>query len=220
MRSRWFGFVVALVALAVTWYVWDQLPPRMATHWDAFGHVNGYSSRAFGGFLAPVLIVGLTLLFQVLPALDPRNANYPKFADTYWAIANAVVLFVGIVHLMVLAYGLGYPVAMTRVLPLGLGVLFIVLGNVLPRVEPNWFVGIRTPWTLSSDTVWRKTHRTGGWTFFLGGCALVVEGVIPLGSLWPAMIVTMAAVVLIPVVQSYVLWKGEQGGQASLGRRD
>ena len=211
MRSRWFGFVVALVALAATWYVWDQLPPRMATHWDAFGHVNGYSSRAFGAFLAPVLIVFLSLVFQVLPALDPRKANYAKFTSTYWVIANAVVLFVGIVHLMVLAYGLGYPVAMTRVLPLGMGVLFIVLGNVLPRVEPNWFVGIRTPWTLSSDTVWRKTHRTGGWTFFLAGCALLVEGVIPLGTLWPAMAVTIAAAALIPVIQSYVLWKGERG---------
>jgi uncharacterized membrane protein len=214
MRSRWFGFVVALVALAVTWYAWDQLPPRMATHWDAFGHFNGYSPRAFGALFAPGLIVFTTLLFQALPALDPRRENYPKFFGTYWVIANSVVLFVGVVHVMVLINALGHPIAMTRVVPLGMGILFIALGNVLPRVEPNWFVGIRTPWTLSSDTVWRKTHRTGGWTFFLGGCALLIEGVIPLGSFWPALIVTIAAAVLIPVIQSYVLWKGEQGTQA------
>lgn len=214
MRSRWFGFVVALLAIAATWFAWDRLPPHMATHWDALGHVNGYSSRAFGAFFAPVLIVLLTLLFQVLPALDPRRANYAKFADTYWVIANAVLFFVGIAHLLVLAYGLGYPVAMTRILPLGLGILFIALGNVLPRVEPNWFVGIRTPWTLSSDTVWRRTHRTGGWTFFVGGCALLVEGVLFIGSSWPVMVVTIMAAVLIPVIQSYVLWKGERGDRA------
>jgi len=214
MRSRWFGLVVAVVALAATWYVWDQLPPRMATHWDGLGHVNGYSTRAFGALLAPGLIVLLTLLFQVLPALDPRRENYAKFVGTYWVIANSVVLFVGVVHVMVLINALGHPIAMTRVVPLGMGILFIALGNVLPRVEPNWFVGIRTPWTLSSDTVWRKTHRTAGWTFFLGGCVLLVEGVIPLGTYWPAMVVTIAAVALVPVIQSYVLWRGEKGGQA------
>lgn len=214
MRSRWFGLVVALAALAATWYVWDHLPPRMATHWDTLGHVNGYSTRAFGALFAPALIFLMTLLFQALPALDPRRENYAKFAGTYWVIANSVVLFVGVVHAMVLVNALGHPIAMTRVVPLGLGILFIALGNVLPRVEPNWFVGIRTPWTLSSDTVWRKTHRTGGWTFFLGGCALLVEGVIPLGSYWPALVVTIAAAALIPVVQSYVLWKGEQRGRA------
>ncbi|HTY07078.1 MAG TPA: SdpI family protein [Gemmatimonadales bacterium] len=213
MRSRWFGLLVALAAVAATWYAWDLLPPRMATHWDASGHVNGWSPRAFGAFFAPGMIVALTLLFQVLPALDPRRQNYEKFIHTYWVIANSVLLFLGVVHGMILANALGYNVAMTRVVPLGMGVLFIALGNVLPRVEPNWFVGIRTPWTLSSDTVWRKTHRTGGWTFFLGGCALLIEGVIPLGNFWPVMVATVAAAALIPVVQSYLLWKGEQGGQ-------
>jgi uncharacterized membrane protein len=103
---------------------------------------------------------------------------------------------------------------MSRIVPLGLGILFIALGNVLPRVEPNWFVGIRTPWTLSSDTVWRRTHRTGGWTFLLGGCALIVEGMTSLGTYWPALIVTIAAAGLIPIIQSYVLWKGEQSDRA------
>lgn len=214
MRSRWFGFVIALLTLAATWWVWDQLPPRMATHWDAFGHVNGYSSRAFAGFFAPVMITGLTILFQALPALDPRRENYAKFSGTYWVIANAVMLFIGVVHVMLLINGLGHPIAMTHVIPLGLGILFIALGNVLPRVEPNWFVGIRTPWTLSSDTVWRKTHRTGGWVFFLAGCAVLVEGMIPLGNQWPLMALTIAAAVLTPVIQSYVLWKGEQGDRA------
>lgn len=214
MRSRWFGLVVAAVTLAVTWWAWDRLPPHMATHWDINGHVNGYSPRAFGGLFAPGLIVLLTLLFQALPLLDPRRQNYEKFIPTYWIIANSVVLFVGVVHVMVIGNAVGYPVAMSRVVPLGLGILFIALGNVLPRVEPNWFVGIRTPWTLSSDAVWRKTHRTGGWTFFLGGCALLVEGVIPMGRYWPALFVTIAVAALIPVVQSYFLWKGEHGDRA------
>src|SRR5262249_2410823 len=142
MRSRWFGLVVALCSVAVTWWAWDQLPPHMATHWDASGHVNGDSSRAFGALFAPGLMGVLALLFQVLPRLDPRHRNYEKFIHTYWVIANSVVLFVGVVHVMVIGNAIGYPVAMSRVVPLGMGILFIALGNVLPRVEPNWFVGI------------------------------------------------------------------------------
>jgi len=211
MRSRWFGFVVAAAALAVTWWAWDRLPPHLATHWDASGHVNGYSSRAFGGLFAPGLIVLLTLLFQVLPVLDPRRQNYEKFIHTYWVIANSVGLFIGVAHVMVIANGLGYPVAMTRIVPLGLGILFIALGNVLPRVEPNWFVGIRTPWTLSSDTVWRKTHRTGGWLMVLGGFALVACAFLPPGVFLPLLIAAILLMAVVPIVQSYVLWKREQG---------
>src|SRR5207247_9922398 len=96
------------------------------------------------------------------------GANYAKFIDTYWLIANAVMLFILIGHGMIIATGLGYPVKVDRFMPIGIGLLFIVLGNYLTRVEPTWFIGIRTPWTLSSDTVSRKTHRTGG--------ALMVHG--------------------------------------------
>jgi len=210
MRRRWFGLVIAALAVGVSIWAYPQLPPTIATHWNVGGTADGFSSRATAVLIMPLVIIGLTGLFNVLPKLDPRRANYAKFIDTYWLIANAVILFILIGHGMIVATGLGYPVKVDRVMPIGIGVLFIVLGNYLTRVEPNWFIGIRTPWTLSSDTVWRKTHRTGGWLMVVGGFVLAASVFLPQGAFLPLLIAAILIVAVIPVVQSYILWKREQ----------
>jgi uncharacterized membrane protein len=210
MRSRWFGLVIAALAVAVSIWAYSQLPPTVATHWNVRGAPDGFSSRAVAVSIMPLVILGLTGLFNVLPRLDPRRENYTKFIATYWLIANAVILFILIGHGMIVATGLGYPVKVDRFMPIGVGLLFIVLGNYLTRVEPNWFVGIRTPWTLSSDTVWRKTHRTGGWLMVLGGFAIAASVFLPQDAFLPLLIAAVLIMAVIPIVQSYILWKREQ----------
>ena len=158
----------------------------------------------------PAVILVMTGVFRVLPRLDPRGENYTKFIGTYWLIANSVIVFVLIAHGMILATGLGYAVKIDRLMPIGIGVLFIILGNFFTRVEPNFFVGIRTPWTLSSDTVWRKTHRTGGWLMVLGGFVIAACAFFPPGAFLPLFIAAVLIMAVIPIVQSYVLWKREQ----------
>src|SRR5690242_19039179 len=214
MRSRWFGLVIVVLAVAVSIWAYPELPPTVATHWGVRGTADGFSSKGVAVLIMPAVILVLTGLFNVLPRLDPRRANYARFIGTYWLIVNAVILFILVGHGMIIANGLGYTVQVGRFMPIGVGLLFVVLGNYLTRVEPNWFVGIRTPWTLSSDTVWRKTHRAGGFVFLLGGCALLIEGITPLGNVLPVMIGTIVVTALTPVVQSYLLWKGEQGDRA------
>src|SRR2546425_2030547 len=211
MRSRWFGLVIALVAVAVSLWAYPQLPPTVATHWNVRGEADGFSSRTVAVAIMPLVIIGLTGLFNVLPRLDPRRANYTKFIGTYWLIANAVILFILVGHGMIIATGLGYPVKVDRFMPIGVGLLFIVLGNYLTRVEPNWFVGIRTPWTLSSDTVWRKTHRTGGWLMVLGGLVVAACAFLPHGAFLPLFITAIVIMAVVPIGQSYVLWKRERG---------
>jgi uncharacterized membrane protein len=210
MRSRWFGLVIAALAVAVSIWAYSQLPPTVATHWNVRGAPDGFSSRAVAVSIMPLVILGLTGLFNVLPRLDPRRENYTKFIATYWLIANAVILFILMGHGMIVATGLGYPVKVDRFMPIGVGLLFIVLGNYLTRVEPNWFVGIRTPWTLSSDAVWRKTHRTGGWLMVLGGFAIAASVFLPQGAFLPLLIAAVLMMAVIPIVQSYILWKREQ----------
>jgi len=210
MRSRWFGLVIAAMAVAVSLWAYPQLPPTVATHWNVRGVADGFSSRLVAVSIMPLVIIVMTGLFNVLPKLDPRRANYTKFIGTYWLIANAVILFILIGHGMIVATGLGYPVKIGRTMPIGVGLLFIVLGNYLTRVEPNWFVGIRTPWTLSSDTVWRKTHRTGGWLMVLGGLVIVTCAFLPPGAFLPLFIAAILIMSVIPIVQSYVLWKREK----------
>src|SRR5712692_9274253 len=147
MRSRWLGPLLAAVALALSLWAYPHLPERIATHWNVRGQPNGYSSRTVAVLMAPLLMLAVSLLFRVLPRLDPRGANYAKFIVMYWLLANTVVVFLLGVHALLLAQGVGLPVRMTTLLFPGTGLLLVCIGNYLSRVEPNWFVGIRTPWT-------------------------------------------------------------------------
>lgn len=210
MRSRWFGLIVAAVAIAVSIWAYPQLPPTVATHWSLSGTPDSFSSRVIAVVIIPAVILVMTGLFQVLPKLDPRRENYSKFFGTYWLICNTVIAFMLIAHAMIVASGIGFPIRIDRLMPVGVGLLFIVLGNYLTRVEPNWFVGIRTPWTLSSDAVWRKTHRTGGYLMVLGGLVLAGCAALPPRAFAPLLVTVILVMVGIPVVQSYILWKREQ----------
>ena len=210
MRSRSFGLVIAAVAVAMSVWAYPQLPPAVATHWSLNGTPDGFSSRLWALAIVPLVLAVMTAVFNVLPKVDPRRENYAKFLSSYWLIANAVVVFLLVAHAMIIAAGLGVAIRIDRLMPLGIGLLFVFLGNFLTRVEPNWFVGIRTPWTLSSDTVWRRTHRTGGWVFVIGGLVLAGAALLPRGAFLPLLIATIVVVPAIPIVQSYVLWKREQ----------
>jgi uncharacterized membrane protein len=210
MRSRWFGLVVAALAAAVSVWAHSHLPETVVTHWNLQGTPDGYSSRLWAVAVMPLVTLGLTGLFNVLPKMDPRRENYAKFLDSYWLIANAILVFTAVAHALIVANGLGYTVQVDRLLPVGVGLLFAFLGNYLTRVEPNWFIGVRTPWTLSSDTVWRKVHRTAGWLFVSGGLVIAAGAFAPRSVFMPLFTVTIVVAAGIPVVQSYVLWRREQ----------
>ena len=210
MRSRWFGLVIAALAVAMSVWAYPQLPPTVATHWGLNGTPNGYSSRLWALSIIPLMLVIMTVIFNVLPKIDPRHENYAKFLSSYWLIANAVIVFLLVAHGLIIAAGLGFSIKIDRLMPLGIGLLFVFLGNFLTRVEPNWFVGIRTPWTLSSDTVWRRTHRTGGWVFVIGGLVLASTALLPRAAFLPVLVATIVIMPAVPIVQSYVLWKREQ----------
>ncbi|MBI2401987.1 MAG: SdpI family protein [Gemmatimonadetes bacterium] len=212
MRSRWLGYIVAALAAAASAWAYPRLPPRVAIHWSLSGQPDGYGSKLLAAVLLPLMILAMRGLLSVLPRIDPKGENYPKFASTYWLIFNGVIVFFGVIHLAVLAYGLGAPVRMDRVVAAGVGVLLIVIGNYITRVEPNWFIGIRTPWTLSSDRVWRRTHRVGGWILVTGGALVVLSLFVPAGAALPILIATIALVAVVPVVLSYLWWRRERAG--------
>jgi uncharacterized membrane protein len=166
MQSSWrtevfsWGVIVAMFAAAA--WAWGRVPDRIAIHWNAAGEANGYGGRFMGLLFPPLLTLGMQLLFLVLPAIDPRRSSYEEFANVYAILRTAVVAFMGAIYAATTLVALGQRIDMARVSTLLLGVLFSVLGSVLGKVRPNWFVGIRTPWTLSSTRSWDKTHRLGG----------------------------------------------------------
>jgi uncharacterized membrane protein len=210
MRSSRLGYVVALGTALLSAWAYPRLPPRVATHWSLAGQPNGYSSKLLAAVMVPVLILMVRALAGLLPRIDPKGENYQKFASTYWLILNGVMLFMGLAHVAVLAYGLGAPVRMDRVVSAGVGVLLMVVGNYLTRVQPNWFIGIRTPWTLSSESVWRRTHRVGGRLMAGGGAVMAVAAFLPAGVHLTVFFAALVLVAVVPLVLSYVWWKRER----------
>ena len=170
---------------------------------------DGYSPKLVAAVMLPLMILGLRGLLSVLPRIDPKGGNYQKFAGTYWLIFNGVIAFRGVMHLATLAHGVGAPVRMDRVVGVGVGVLLVVIGNYLTRVEPNWFIGIRTPWTLSSDRVWDETHRLGSVLFMVSGVFAFIGSLFGGMTAFWFLFVPIIGSTLITLVYSYVLYQRE-----------
>ncbi|HEX9579944.1 MAG TPA: SdpI family protein [Gemmatimonadales bacterium] len=212
MRTRWLGYAAAALAAAFSIWAYPRMPPRVAVHWNVQGEPDSFGPRFLAIALLPAVMLAMRAILALLPAIDPRAENYRKFADTYWLIVNGVLGFMLLLHVVIVVNGIGYPVRVDRIAIGGAGLLLVLIGSYLGRVEPNWFFGIRTPWTLSSDTVWRRTNRMGGWILAGGGMALVLTVFLPASAL-PIVVGIVAAVAVIPVVLSYIWWKREQAGR-------
>ncbi|SNZ17333.1 Uncharacterized membrane protein [Natronoarchaeum philippinense] len=160
--------LVGIAALASA-AVYGDLPAEMAIHWGPSGVADGWADRAVGAFLLPGLMAVLAAVLWAVPRLDPREENYASFRPTYdWFVVGVLALLV-YVHGLVLATNLGVDVSMTRALVPAIAALYYGVGHLLDGIAPNWFVGIRTPWTLADDRVWERTHAVGGRLFKLAG---------------------------------------------------
>lgn len=209
---KWIPYLIVAVAIVASLIQFSHLPARMPTHWGVNGEVNGWSSRLWGAFTLPLILLLLALMMKWLPNIDPRRANYPKFAGTFDAIFISVMLLLLVMHVALLAAARGYPVRFERWVPVAIGLFLVVLGNLLPRARPNWFIGVRTPWTLSSDRVWEKTHRLAGYVFVAAGIIVAIIGLTGV-RFAPALIgPVIGAAALSLVVYSYVEWRREGNG--------
>lgn len=207
---KWIPLLIIAAAVIASAVVYPRLPLTIPTHWDMLGRPNGWSSRLWGAWVMPIFLVVLWAFMRVLPRIDPRGSNYAKFGGAYEGIIVSIMLFMLGMHIIILRAALGYPVAMERVLPIGLGVLFIAIGNLLPRARPNWFIGIRTPWTLSSDRVWEKTHRFGGHVFVGAGILMVLSALVTAPWAPVALFTIIVLCTASVLIYSYIEWKREQ----------
>lgn len=206
---KWIPVLTVLAALAASMAVYNRLPESMTIHWDLEGNPNGWASRLTGAFALPGIMVGIYAVMRFLPLVDPRRENYEKFQGTYEGLILTVLLFLLVIHVIVLRAALGHEVSMQKVIPLMMGMLFVVIGNLLPRARSNFFVGIRTPWTLSSEKSWERTHRIGGYVFVLIGIMMAASIFIPVNVGWPIVGVLTGAAVLGLIVYSYLVWKDD-----------
>lgn len=213
LKHEWYIFFIIAAVFLVGVAVYPALPEQVAIHWNLEGEPDGYGSRFFGAFGLPVITLGLYLLFLFLPILDPRRQNYPQFTKVYRWIKLAFVLFMLGLHLATLVFNLGYKVDIGRSVTLGLGLLFALLGRGLPRITPNYFVGIRTPWTLASAQVWTKTHRFGGKLFFWSGILLIGSLVLPDRTRFWLLMALVVSSVLASAVYSYLCFRQTKNGK-------
>ncbi|MGQ9480989.1 SdpI family protein [Chloroflexus sp.] len=177
-------------------------------HWNAAGEVDGYGSPWIVALLPPIVATIMALLALVLPRIDPRGQGYTTFFRTYALIMNSLVLFFAGLQVITIGVAVGWSVSVPRLLSLGMSLLIVVLGNELGRVTPNYFVGIRTPWTVADPDVWRKTHRVGARLFVAGGgLAALSSLVVPEEWLFVATLLLVIVPVLATIPYSYVVWR-------------
>jgi uncharacterized membrane protein len=205
---KWYPAVLIAITAIASAVAYPRLPETVATHWDIHGQVNGWQSRGQAAVFLPILMLVLWGAMRGLPAIDPRRANYAKFQATYDFMIGATLTLVALIHVAVLASALGAPISMLRVIPFAIGVLMIAIGNQLPRARSNWWFGIRTPWTLSNERVWERTHRVGGYLMMASGVVIIV-GALVSGLVVPLVIACVAVSALGSVIYSYVAWRQE-----------
>ncbi|HVB63895.1 MAG TPA: SdpI family protein [Nitrolancea sp.] len=204
---QWLMVAAMFVAAIV---VWPTVSSRIPVHWNSAGKVDGYGGKAEGLLLLPVIALGIYLLLLFIPRIDPGRANYAQFSGPYLIVRYAVLVMMAAIYGISLMAIKGVGFDMTRVILGIIGLLFIVLGNVMGKVRPNWFVGVRTPWTLSSKRSWVRTHRLAGWLFTLAGLIFLALVPVNVSKALPVIIFCVVGVVaVVPIVYSYIEWRND-----------
>jgi len=182
----------------------------MASHWNANDQVNGYISRFWGVFLLPLITLGMFLLFLVVPSIDPLKANIAQFRKAFNLFIGLIVAFMIYLYGLTLAWNLGYTnFKMSGAMLPAIGLLFIFIGFMLRQAKRNFFIGIRTPWTLSSDNVWNETHRVGAVLFMISGVLAFIGGFFGGTTAFWMMLVPIIGSTIFLLVYSYVLYQRE-----------
>lgn len=213
MTTRLTIIVVLVIIIGITIAgaaLWSQLPDPMASHWNENDQVDGYMSRFWGVYMMPLITIGLFLIFLLIPNIDPLKANIAQFRGTFNLFITVIIAFMAYVHVLTLRWNLGYTdLGIGKAMLPAMGLLFIVIGSMLRKAKRNWFIGIRTPWTLSSDSVWEEIHRLGGILFMLSGVIAIIGGFFGgMVAFWSIMIPIFGTSIFL-VVYSYVLYQRE-----------
>ncbi|MBU1626425.1 SdpI family protein [bacterium] len=205
--------IALLVLIALSFLIslvfYPSAPDKIATHWNAKGNVDGYMGKFWGTFTMPLILVGITLLFLAIPRIDPLKANIEKFRNYYDGMVIIISVFLILTHLWVILWNLGFQIPSNLTLSIGLGLLIIYLGILCKHSKRNWFIGIRTPWTLSSDSVWEKTHKIGGNLFILAGFITLFGLFFDEWAIY-FLIVPIIIVSIYTIIYSYVEYQKEK----------
>lgn len=202
------GLLTALALLVVTALVYGSLPEPLTAEVILYGEASApVMQRGAGAFLGPALAMGLWLVLWFFPRVDPWREPGKGYGHTYWIVGNLVILIMATLHLLLLGLALAWPVDATLLALVVPGLFFLAVGSYLPTVPVNWLLGVRTPWTLRDERVWRETHRLAGWTFVLGGVILFGAAALPEIHRPAAALVGIVVAGGVPALYSYLVWR-------------
>lgn len=218
LKTTWLiSVVVVLIMVGLSAWAWVQLPAdaSIPVHWNAAGQVDRYGGKAEGLLLLPAVVVGVILLFNVIRYIDPLRANIERSGQAYRAVLLGVLFFMALLHVGAVLSAVGYPINIGLLAAPGIGLMFIVMGNYMGKIRRNYMFGVRTPWTLTSELAWNKTHRLTGKLFVASGLLVLMA------SLWSsewAFYVMMASIlgtVLFAMIYSYWIWRSDPAVQTT-----
>lgn len=207
-RNKWKILVSSLVTLLpilVGLILWDKLPERMPSHWGVGGEVDGYSPRWVSVFAIPGFMLVVHLICLAVTAMDPKNGNHPeKVIDLLLCICPMMSL---LVNSIVYAVAMGAEISVGTWVMAATSILFIVIGNYLPKCRRNYTIGIKLPWTLDSDENWNATHRLAGKIWVVGGFLILASSFLPEKAAVWIYIPVVVLMAMIPSVYSYLYYK-------------
>lgn len=187
--------------------LYPRMPETIPTHWNFRGEIDNWGNSFSHVISINAMIIGIYIMFIFLPYLDPKRDRYKQFEKIYHIIKNVLMVFLAGVLSITNLSAIGYPINVALYIPIAVGILFIILGNYLGKIKPNWFVGIRTPWTLSSEETWNKSHRLGGKIFILSGFLIAIDGFLPESLRLPVFIFAMFILLFGTLVGSYIIYR-------------
>lgn len=208
-KSEIVTILIILFSFAIGICLYPKMPIDMASHWNAQGQVDGYVSKFWGLFLLPIISLGLFFLFILIPKIDPLKANIEKFRKYFDGFVILIILFLFYLYLLTIFWNFGVQFSMNQVLPPAFSILFFYCGILIEKVKRNWFIGIRTPWTLSNDKVWERTHKIGGKLFKVVGIIAFLGIIFPNYAFF-LILFPVIAVSIYTVIYSYLEYRKER----------
>lgn len=198
--------VLVLIAFAVGFYFYPILPEKVASHWNQQGQVNGHINKFWGAFLMPVVALAMFFMFLIIPRIDPMKENIKKFRKYFDGFIILITLFLLYIYALTILQNTGTNFNMSQAMIPALAVLLFYCGVLIKKSKRNWFVGIRTPWTLSSDIVWDKTHKIGGKLFKTAGVISLLGIFYPDYAMW-FILIPIISFVTFTFVYSYIEYR-------------
>jgi uncharacterized membrane protein len=213
-RDNILMLIILIVVFAVALYAYVKLPAdkQYPVHWSFKGQPDRYGSKFEVVLIGPAVTALIYVLTAVMPKIDPKRSNYAKFMGEYNLIRQMIMGVIAVIYVISILAAFGKEIRVAVWVPAIMGVLFVVLGNYMSRIKQSWFVGIKTPWTLSSEKVWDKTHRFGGRAFVILGLIFILNAFIGFITNIAVFLILVLGLGFSPVVYSYIIYKKLQSG--------